>query len=403
MNVVVALEHRFDRTPDGVVWTLTQFPNSFWKRYLEVFDHVRVVARVREVSSVSSDFKRADGEGVSFAAIPYYIGPWQYLLKARQVKQVAINAVSAEDAVILRVSSQIAWCIQPMLHRIGHPYALEVVADPYDVFAPGAIKHPLRSVFRWWYLLELKHECTEAIASSYVTEYALQRRYPIRNGAFSTHYSSVELPSQTLRNEPRSFAKRRQQFTLIYVGTLAQLYKAPNILIDAVAVCVRQGLDLKLIMIGDGKHKLELEEQAKALGLGERVSLLGQLPAGAAIRDRFDQADLFILPSYQEGLPRAMIEAMARALPCIGSTVGGIPELLPTEDMVLPGNVAALVSKIREVVTDPERMSCMSARNLEKAKDYTEEVLRERRITFYSYVRERTEAWLKKQKFKDKS
>ncbi len=120
----------------------------------------------------------------------------------------------------------------------------------------------------------------------------------------------------------------------------------------------------------------------------------GQLASGEPIRDELDRADLFLLPSRQEGLPRAMIEAMARALPCIGSTVGGIPELLPPEDMVPPGDADALARKISEIVSDPQRMQRMSARNLERAGDFQEDVLRERRIEFYRYVRERTENWL---------
>ncbi len=168
-------------------------------------------------------------------------------------------------------------------------------------------------------------------------------------------------------------------------------------LINAVATCVREGLDLKLIVVGDGKHRAELEAQAVALGLGKRVCFRGQLAAGDAVRAQLDQADLFVLPSHQEGLPKAMVEAMAQALPCIGSTVGGIPELLTPEDMVPPGNVAALARKIREVVTDPERMAHMSAHNLEKAKEYRDEVLREQRNNFYHYVREKTEAWLETQ------
>jgi hypothetical protein len=55
----------------------------------------------------------------------------------------------------------------------------------------------------------------------------------------------------------------------------------------------------------------------------------------------------------------------------------------------------ALASKTREVVTDSERLARMSARNLETAKEYRDEVLRERRNEFYRYVREMTEAWLK--------
>jgi glycosyltransferase involved in cell wall biosynthesis len=90
-----------------------------------------------------------------------------------------------------------------------------------------------------------------------------------------------------------------------------------------------------------------------------------------------------------------MLEAMARGLPCIGSTVGGIPELLPAEDLVPPGDAVALAAKIREVAADPERMARMSARNLAKAEEYRDEALRERRLAFYRYVRESTETWIR--------
>lgn len=396
MNVVVTLEHRFDRTPDGAVWTQVAFPYSFWMRYLEVFDTVRVVARVREVPAAPSDWKRADGDRVSFAALPYYIGPWQYILKSQQVKRTARNAVGANDAVILRVSSQIGSSIQPMLRRVGHPYAVEVVADPYDVFAPGSVKHPLRPFFRWRFPRRLRHQCAEACAAAYVTKEALQRRYPCPN--YSVGVSDVDLPNETLVSAPRPLRQEARTVTLVFVGTLAQLYKAPDVLIDAVAVCVREGLDIKLVLVGDGKHRPELEARAAAHGLGERVCFRGQLTAGDAVRTELDRADLFVMPSHQEGLPRAMVEAMARALPCIGSSVGGIPELLPPEDLVPPGDVAALASKIREVVTDPERMARMSAYNLKKAKEYRDEVLREQRNGFYRYVRQMTEGWSRQQR-----
>ncbi|MCA1669358.1 MAG: glycosyl transferase family 1, partial [Thermomicrobia bacterium] len=68
-NLVVSIEHRFDRTPDGAVWTQTMFARPFWSRYLAVFDAVRVVARLREVAAVPETWQRADGKGVSFAAL----------------------------------------------------------------------------------------------------------------------------------------------------------------------------------------------------------------------------------------------------------------------------------------------------------------------------------------------
>jgi glycosyltransferase involved in cell wall biosynthesis len=88
---------------------------------------------------------------------------------------------------------------------------------------------------------------------------------------------------------------------------------------------------------------------------------------------------------------------MARGLPCIGSNVGGIPELLPEEDMVNPGCHITLAHKIREVVTNPYRLATMSISNLEKAKNYKEDILQKRRIKFYNHVKEKTQTWLSSQ------
>jgi glycosyltransferase involved in cell wall biosynthesis len=129
------------------------------------------------------------------------------------------------------------------------------------------------------------------------------------------------------------------------------------------------------------------------LGAGDRIQFRGQLTAGAAVRAELDCADVFVLPSFQEGLPRAMVEAMARALPCIGSTVGGIPELLSADALVPPGDSVALAAVIRAVVSDPQRLRRMSCENLETARQYRQEILREKRIAFYQYVREQTSAW----------
>lgn len=397
MQVVIALEHRFTRTPDGAIWTQTMFPYSFWQRYLNVFEGVRVVARVLDVDEATPSWKRADGVGVTFARVPYYVGLWQYLQQAWQVRTAARQAVARQDAVILRVGSTIASQIEPLLRQTNHPYGVEVVNDPYDVFSPGAVKHPLRPFFRWWFTHQMQQQCAHACAAAYVTEYSLQRRYPPSPNAFATHYSSVELPDIAFVATPRTPIYSSRSIHLITIGALDQLYKAPDILIDAIALGVREGLDLKLTLVGDGSYRPCLEAQVAKLGLADRVHFCGELPAGEAVRVQLDQADLFILPSRQEGLPRAMIEAMARGLPCIGSSVGGIPELLPPNDRVPPGNVEALALKIREVVTTPERMARMSQHSLNKAQDYRDMMLQQRRVAFYQHLRHTTEMWITEQ------
>lgn len=395
MKVCIALEQRFSRTADGAMWTDGPCPSSFWPRYLEVFDEVRVVARVRDVEAAKSTWKRSDCERVEFAPVPNYVGPQQYLLKARAVRRAVRGAIGERDAVILRVPSQLAATAYPMLLRKGQPYAVEVVGDPYDSLAPGAVRHPLRPFFRRWFTHELRRHCRSAFAAAYVTAGALQRRYPPHPTAHAIGCSDVELPPSALVERHRADCTRKgQPYTLVMVGTLAQLYKAPDVLVDAVARCVRRGLDLRLVFVGDGQYRQELEDSAANQGLEGRVDFLGQLPSGEGVVQVLDQADVFVLPSRQEGLPRALVEAMARGLPCISSTVGGIPELLPADDMVPPGDVEALAQKIQEVVTDPARMVRMSQRNLKTAREYREDVLQQQRISFYEYVRSHTQECL---------
>ena len=278
--------------------------------------------------------------------------------------------------------------MQPYLQKVGHPYAVEVVGDPYDVFAPGVVKHPLRPVFRRLFFRHLRRQCGNAHACSYVTERKLQLRYPPGRDSFSTHYSSIELPSEAITKTARQFDPSKNRFSIVHVGSFSQLYKAPDVLIDAVARCNRGGMNIRLVMIGDGRTRPVLESRPAAKELGDRLRFLGQLPAGKAIRDELDKADLFVLPSRTEGLPRAMIEAMARGLPCIGSTVGGFPELVVAEDLVPPDDMQALAQKIQDVLTDNDRMKRMSRRNLEKAREYGNDVLHARRTAFYQHIKD---------------
>lgn len=396
MNVLVTASERFAITSDGSLWTTKgSLGYPLWAGYLEVYDQVYLMARAKFHSTPPPGWVKASGPGIKPVPIPYFVGPSEYVKNYKSIKSAIAKAVAKAEALQLRIPCNIGTVVYNSLAP-RQPFGIEVVADPYDIFAPGSVRHPLRPFFRWSYPRQLRRECTAACAALYVTKEALQRRYPCPH--YSVGVSDVELTEEMLVSAPRPVNQGLRSFTLIQVGTLAQLYKAPDVLLSAIGVCVQDGLDLKLVLIGDGKYQKQLEQQARRLGISDRVKFCGQLPSRDAVRHQLDQADLFVLPSYQEGLPKAMVEAMARGLPVIGSTVGGIPELLPPEDMVLPGDVTALARKIREIVTDSERMAQMSARNLEKAKDYKDEVLRKQRISFYRYVRNTTEEWLRQQK-----
>jgi len=395
MNVVITLDHHYFRTPDGTVWTHGVHAYPLWKRYLSVFDGVKVVARVRDVAQPQANWSAAVGTGVAISGLPDYRGPWQYLTKSVSVREAIRKAVDPRDAVIMRVSSHIAGCLEPFLARRGQPYGVEVINDPFDLFAPKALDYRLRPLFRWEFRRQLRRQCERAGAAAYVTDRALQSRYPCPR--FTAGVSDVEIPPEALRAEPRFFPRGNDsglEFRLITVGTLEQMCKAPDVLIQATAQCASAGLNVTLRVAGDGKHRNELERLAARLGIAGRVHFLGELPAGASVRDALDSSDVFVLPSRSEGLPRALVEAMARSLPCVASAVGGIPELLAAEDLVPPADPPSLARKLIEVLRDPNRLNSMSVRNRRRAADFQEDRLATRRNEFFREVRRITNRYL---------
>ncbi|HEY7335882.1 MAG TPA: glycosyltransferase [Bryobacteraceae bacterium] len=392
MTVAVVIEHRYHRTPDGAIWTSSFFGYSFWLRYLEVFDKVKVVARVRDAAEAPAHWKRADGDGVTFAPIPYYVGPLQYLLKMRRVDRAVCQAIGPEDAIVLRLDSQLAASIDRGLRKLNRPYGVELGSDPYDLFAPGSFDHPLRRLFRWWFTHKLRLQCSGAAAVAYVTQNALRKRYPASSGRYSTHYSSIELPARALAQSARRFDPAKP-LILATVTLLDQPGKRVDKLIEATAALRSEGRSVRLIVVGDGRLRPELEALAARLGASDAVDFVGLVPSGEAVWKQLDRADLFVTASRSEGLPRAAIEAMARALPVIGSNIAGFSEILPPENLVPVGDLPALISKIQEVASSPERMFAMSARNLEKARDYLDTIVRARRIEMFEELRRQTEAW----------
>jgi glycosyltransferase involved in cell wall biosynthesis len=396
VDVVVTSSARFAITPEGRLWSRSPtFGCDFWTRYLDVFDRVRLVVRANEVSRIDQDWRLATGANIEPYPLPYYEGPIQFLVTRNRIRTALRKIIEEPAALLLRLPCPIA--VEAISIRdASRPFGAEVIGDPFDTFAPGSVKHPLRPLLRWWLPRTLRRACTLSSATSYVTEHALQSRYPPRDETFTTHYSSLDLPHEVLVPIPRSeHCFDKQSMTIIFVGTLAQLYKGPDVLLDAFAEYAQSASLVRLLYVGEGQHQCMLEHRARQHGLADRVLFRGQLPAGDAVYEQLDAADLFVLPSYQEGLPRAMIEAMARGSPCIGSTVGGFSELLPKKYLVPPGNPRALAARIKTVLENKSELAEMSATNLVKARDYERSQLRRRRKEFYTQLKELTLEWIR--------
>ena len=106
------------------------------------------------------------------------------------------------------------------------------------------------------------------------------------------------------------------------------------------------------MLVGEGDERSRLEQMARALGLAERVRFLGYR---ADIPELLAVCDLFVLPSLYEGLPLAVLEAMAASRPVVATAVGGTDEVVTDGEsyFVPPAEPAALTAAIRTILGDP--------------------------------------------------
>jgi len=121
-------------------------------------------------------------------------------------------------------------------------------------------------------------------------------------------------------------------------------------------------------------------------GLSNRVFLDGIRQSGEGVWQWLRDMDLYVQPSFQEGVPRATIEAMAQGLPVIGSNAGGIPELIDDKWIVPRGNANALADKIKLMVSDIETMKSQGTQNFKTAQNYEHEKLSMVRNDFWGSV-----------------
>jgi glycosyltransferase involved in cell wall biosynthesis len=393
MRVLVALEQRYEWTPDGQVWGPGIFGTDFWGRYLRVFDEVKAFARIKKVAAASHGNTPIALPGLSFETLDDFQGAWSYARHLCSLHRAAARALNSTDAIIIRTPSLCGTSLYVNLRRHNRPYAVEVVGDAYDVLARGALNHPLRPILQSVLYLTQKWQCRDACGGAYVTKSALQKRYPLSENAFESHYSSVELGSEWFDAESDEQRFERRVPTIVTVATLAQMYKGVDVLIRAFATCVEDGMIANLRVIGDGQHREAMEALAERLGVSALVKFTGSVRSGEGVRRLLDDAHLFVLASRQEGLPRAMIEAMARGLPCIGTRVGGIPELLTDSDLVPPNDVPALALALKTCLANPRRLQSMSERNRAVAEHYASPLLTTRRDDFLRRLRVFTETW----------
>lgn len=392
MDVLVVADGHYYITPDGAVYADSVYDYNFYKRYLQAFDHVFAVVRAKHINEEPKGKKLSSGEGVTFLELPAYRGPYEYLKKYPSIAKCVKKYCKEYDCAVFRIPAATSNIFCKYYARTGKPFAVEVVVDPWENFGPRASGSRLINavVRRNWTNL-VKKMCQKAIGASYVTDQYLQKRYPPRawkdSTAFTASYSSVELPDD-LYAQPRKWEQGQKVFYLSHVSNYFSGYgKGHMTIIKAVSIVQNHGYDVRIKFVGDGPKRSEFENYARELGIGDKVEFMGRLANGDEVRKAIHSSDLFALPTFAEGLPRVLLEAMAEGLPCLSSPVCGIPEILGKEYLYDFDDADGFATGIERFINNPELMTNEGRNNLELSKRFSSTALNRRRVQFYRKLR----------------
>jgi glycosyltransferase involved in cell wall biosynthesis len=182
----------------------------------------------------------------------------------------------------------------------------------------------------------------------------------------------VMIPNGIKTQDFAPLLRQQDEFVrLLFVGGMGKL-KGERDLIRALQMAVARVPQLRVSLLGHGAENVEaLCEES---GLRAHIEQLGPVPHAERARF-FRQADFFVLPSYGEGMPMSVLEAMAAGLPVIATNVGGIPELIThgVEGLLLaPGEVQALAERIVLLAKDTRLRTQMGQLALAKARQFDE-------------------------------
>ena len=385
MDLLLVYEDKAALDREGNVYIGTAFSNSALECYFQHFDHVTMLVRRADISP--DDTKKLSGmnkvitDRLSVVFLPNptaniksYFNP----VLRRKYKQVVLNEIKHDRAVIVRVPSSSGTIAADYCHKIGKPFLAEAIGCPWDSLWNHSLEGKIMAPSSW---RNMRRVMGNAPYSVYVTNEFLQHRYPTRG--ITAAISDVELQpmnSSVLDARLKHIRKHSGRLKIATSGGLVP-YKGQQFVIRALAELKEQGnTNYEYHLAGSGDDET-LRSLAGDLGIAGQVVFEGRL-AHERVFTWLDEMDLYIQPSLQDGLPRAVMEAMSRGLPALGAWTGGIPELLEAK-YIFPRKDVSAIARMLSTISS-EEMETMAERNFNHAKDYQKEVLDKRRYDFYS-------------------
>ncbi|MGJ8730998.1 glycosyltransferase family 4 protein [Listeria aquatica] len=389
MKWLFAHDNRFYQASDGSVFSEVAFQYEDFERYLEHTDELIVLARLEEApkNAPLDKWNLSSGPKMHFVRVPDPYGIRSFTPFPKEYRKVK-NEVAQVDVVIARLPSEIGYMAVDAARELNKPYAIEVVGDAYGAMHTyGNLKGKLYAPFAQH---KMKKRVFQAKHVLYITERVLQEAYPTSGASISC--SNVELQSvaqpDQIKERIEQVLRPKEYLEIGMNGSLSSAYKGFDIALKALAKAKPQIPPFRFTVVGKGDAS-KWEQLAVQLGIQNEVRFIGSIPHNK-IFDWLKKMDLFLMPSRTEGQGRALIEALSCGCPAIGASVGGIKELLKSEQLHEVNNSEQLAQKIIEILNSPSCQMNDIEEAFETAKKFNIDELRQKRRQFYGTLNPKT-------------
>ncbi|MEM9413934.1 MAG: glycosyltransferase [Planctomycetota bacterium] len=357
------IEHEGDHLTVGNITSTT------WKRFLPHVEHIHVVAR-RNEPDPKLDIGRlnqASHPRVSFELVdrpPYH----RFEQGWRTAYPILEANIKKADAVVGRIPSFLGNLACEIAAKQGKPVAGEIIACPWgSMWHYGGMKGKVMAAREYIRLRRLIKRLDLAV---YVTSEYLQKRYPTQSKtAVASNVELLRPPEGLLEARLERQKTPPKPLRLGQIGSLANHIKGWETGVEATAELKAAGVEVVYEILGAGDPEIARSYAAK-FGVENEVRPIGTIAGGGPVLEWLDTLDLYIHPSRQEGLPRSVIEAMSRALPCVCTPAGGTPELIDSNCLFEKNNPKQLAQRVQTMLGDPALLHEQSRTNFERAANF---------------------------------
>lgn len=338
-----------------------------WQRFFDIADEVVVICKIDNniytAEEAEKKFRRAPDKHFNVVCIhDLYKGTLRFFdLKIRKENEKILEEeISKCDGIDVKNLGFVnVDFFLKTVKKYNKKYLYECIGDAWDAMWNHGIKGKILAPKSFFDQRKIARNADMVL---YVTSSFLQKRYPsikpqigISDVDISTNYNDI------LKNRIKRIKTNNDKIVLGTTAGVDVPYKGQKYVIKAISFLKKQGYsNYEYQMVGNGNPS-KLRKIAKRENINDSIKCLGP-KSHDGVLDWLSSIDVYIQPSLQEGLPRALVEAMSMGLPAIGSRTGGIPELL-REDCIFQKRNYKQLARLLKHFKDKEKMLVEAKRN----------------------------------------